>query len=351
MPGAMTSKDSSMNGVQLALRRQGRWSIIEVAFWLLAVLAWFLFPDEHLILTEIAIFAILALSIDLVLGYGGIVTLGQAAMYGVGAYASGLLSIHVTGEPITGLLVAGAAGAVVALATSFLLLRGADLTRLMVTLGVAAVLHEVANQTSWLTGGADGLQGIAIDPLFGSFEFDIYGHVGYAYSLAVLFILFVIARFVVNSPFGYSLKAIRDNSLRASAVGIPIKARLVAIYTLSGAYAGIAGALFTQTQQFISLDALSFQKSADGLMVLVIGGTGYLYGGILGALVYELIQDALSSLTPQYWQFWLGILLVAFVLIGRDRPRQLVNAALARLQSRPRRIAASQTENQKEQVS
>jgi branched-chain amino acid transport system permease protein len=317
--------------VRNALKRGNRWGILELAFWVIAVASWFLLPGEHLILIEIVGFAILALSLDLMLGYAGIVSLGQAAMYGVGAYASGLFSIYVTGEPLSGLVIGAVAGAAVALPTSLLLLRGADLTRLMVTLGVAAVFLEIANQASWLTGGADGLQGITIDPLFGRFDFDIYGHVGYAYSLVVLFLLVLLARIIVASPFGLSLKAIRDNPLRASAIGIPVKARLVVIYTVAGAYAGIAGALFTQTQQFVSLDALSFQKSADGLMILVIGGTGYLYGGLLGALVYELIQDALSSFTPQYWQFWLGILLVAFVLIGRDRPRQLVQMLSQRL--------------------
>jgi len=316
--------------VRDTLRRGRRWGGLEILFWLAAILSWFFLPDEHLILTEVVGFAILALSLDLMLGYAGIVSLGQSAMYGVGAYASGLFSIYVTGEPIIGLFVGALAGAAVALPTSFLLLRGADLTRLMVTLGVAAVFLEIANQASWLTGGADGLQGITIEPLFGKFDFDIYGDIGYAYSLVVLFVLVLLARVIVSSPFGLSLKAIRDNSMRASAVGIPVKARLVAIYTISGAYAGIAGALFTQTQQFVSLDALSFQKSADGLMILVIGGTGYLYGGLLGALVYELIQDALSSLTPQYWQFWLGILLVSFVLVGRNRPRQLVQSLTTR---------------------
>lgn len=327
------------------LRRSRRWGVLEIGFWLIAVAAWFLAPEQHLILTEIVGYAILALSIDLILGYAGIVTLGQAAMYGLGAYASGLFSIYVTGEPLTGLLVGALSGAVAAFLTGFLLLRGGDLTRLMVTLGVAAVFSEIANQASWLTGGADGLRGIEIQPLFGTFEFDIFGQTAYAYSLGVLFVLIVVARIVLASPFGYSLRAIRDNPLRASAVGIPVNARLIAIYTLSGAYAGIAGALFTQTQQFVSLDALSFQKSADGLMILTIGGTGYLYGGVVGALVYKLIQDALSNATPQYWQFWIGLLLVAFVLIGRDRPRSLVaalSASLAALAPR-RRSSAEET--------
>ncbi|AIC29829.1 high-affinity branched-chain amino acid ABC transporter permease protein (plasmid) [Rhizobium etli bv. mimosae str. IE4771] len=328
-----------------ALKKQRRWGTLEIAFWIIAASAWFVLPEQHLILTEIVGFAIMALSIDLILGYAGIVSLGQAAMYGVGAYASGLFSIYVTGEPLTGLVVAAISGAVVAFSTSFLLLRGGDLTRLMVTLGVAAVFYEIANQASWLTGGADGLQGITIEPLFGQFEFDLYGHTAYAYSLAVLFVLFIFARLLVSSPFGYSLRAIRDNPLRASAVGIPVKPRLVAIYTLAGAYAGIAGALFSQTQQFISLDALSFQRSADGLMVLVIGGTGYLYGGLIGALVYKIIQDGLSSLTPQYWQFWLGILLVAFVLFGRDRPRLLIRSLSDFLSHRSTRPGASTQEN------
>lgn len=339
MPAALRAQISA------TFRKQARWGALEFAFWIFAVAAWFVLPQQHLILTEIVGFAILALSIDLILGYAGIVSLGQAAMYGIGAYASGLFSIHVTGEPLTGLFIGALAGAVVAFSTSFLLLRGGDLTRLMVTLGVAAVFSEIANQASWLTGGADGLQGITIEPIFGRFEFDLYGHTGYAYSLAVLFVLFVFARLLAFSPFGYSLKAIRDNPLRASAVGIPVKPRLVAIYTLAGAYAGIAGALFTQTQQFISLDALSFQRSADGLMVLVIGGTGYLYGGLVGALVYKIIQDGLSTLTPQYWQFWLGILLVAFVLFGRERPRQLIRS-LSELLSRRTGRAGPETSTQ-----
>ncbi|MBJ6134084.1 branched-chain amino acid ABC transporter permease [Ochrobactrum sp. Q0168] len=333
MDNALTQTVSASDVAQ-SLKRRTRWGLLEVVFWVAAVAAWFLFPDQHLILIEVVGFAILALSIDLILGYGGVVTLGQAAMYGVGAYASGLFSIYVSGEPLTGLAVGAVSGALLAFATSFLLLRGGDLTRLMVTLGVAAVCHEIANQASWLTGGADGLQGITIEPIFGVFELDLFGHTGYAYSLAVLFVLFVLARLIVFSPFGYSLQATRENPLRASAVGVPVRSRLVSIYTIAGAYAGIAGALFTQTQQFISLDVLSFQKSADGLMVLVIGGTGYLYGGLIGALVYELIQDALSSVTPQYWQFWLGVLLVSFVLFGRDRPRQFIRALSARLSRR-----------------
>jgi branched-chain amino acid transport system permease protein len=107
--------------------------------------------------------------------------------------------------------------------------------------------------------------------------------------------------------------------MRASAIGIRINARLVAIYTVAAAYAGVAGALLTQTTSFASLDVLSFDRSADLLLVLLIGGPGYLYGGLIGAIVFKLMQDWLASLTPQYWQFWIGLVLVLLVVIGRER--------------------------------
>ncbi len=129
----------------------------------------------------------------------------------------------------------------------------------------------------------------------------------------------MLARRVVNSPFGLSLKAIKGNPLRSSAIGIAVNWRLVAIYTLSAGYAGIAGGLLAQTQAFASLSMLSIERSADVLLILIIGGTGYLYGGLIGALIYRLLQDYLSDLTARYWQFWIGLLLVAIVLVGRER--------------------------------
>jgi ABC-type branched-subunit amino acid transport system ATPase component/branched-subunit amino acid ABC-type transport system permease component len=210
------------------------------------------------------------------------------------------------------------AAALLGFVTSFLVLRGADLTKLMVTLGVALVLGEVANQASWLTGGADGLQGIVMGPVLGLFEFDIFGTTAYAYSLAVTFVLFVVARRIVVSPFGLSLRSIRDNPLRRgpSASREPAPRRGLHV---SAAYAGVAGALLAQTTQFVSLDVLAFHRSADVLLVLVIGGVGYLYGGLIGAVVFKVLQDVLAGITPQYWQFWIGLILVVLVLAGRER--------------------------------
>jgi branched-chain amino acid transport system permease protein len=225
------------------------------------------------------------------------------------------------------MLVAVALTAALGAVCSLLILRGSDLTRLMVTLGVASILYELANKLDWLTGGADGLQGVAMGPLltpFGRFDFDLSGRTAYAYTLFVLIVCLLLARRLVHSPFGFSLQALRDNRLRAASIGLSVNARLIAVYTVAGGMAGAAGALLAQTSGFASLDVFDFHRSAEVLLVLVIGGTGYLYGGIFGAIVFKLLHDLVSAWTPQYWNFWLGLFLVVLVMVGREtliRPR------------------------------
>ena len=301
-------------------RRHARWHWSEIAFWLLALACAFVFPSRYLIMTDIVRLALFAMSLDLILGYAGIVSLGHAAFFGVGAYSAGLFALHgIITEPVVALLVAGLVATTLGFATSFLVIRGADLTRLMVTLGIALLLEALAERYSNITGGTDGLQGIEMQPILGLFAFDMFGKAGFFYSLGVLFALFLLARRIVHSPFGLSLRAIRNNPLRAAAIGIPVERRLIAIYTLSAFYAGIAGALFTQTTALASLDVFAFERSADLLLVLVIGGTGYLYGGLIGAVVFKMLQEVFSTITPQYWQFWIGLVLVVIVLLGRHR--------------------------------
>jgi branched-chain amino acid transport system permease protein len=311
---------STADEVSAYLARRARWSPLEIAFWVFAFATIWLFPNKHLILTETAILALFALSLDLILGYAGIISLGQAAFFGLAGYFSGLVAKHgIINEPVLALIASGLVAAALGFVTSFLVLRGSDLTRLMVTLGVALMLGELANRFSNITGGADGLQGVTIEPILGRFRFDMFGHTGYVYCLVVLFVCFLLARRVVYSPFGLSLRSLKGNPLRASAIGIPVNRRLIAIYTLSAGLAGLAGALLTQTTAFCSLDVLSLERSADLLLVLIIGGTGYLYGGLIGAVIYKFLQDWIASLTPQYWQFWIGFVLVVLVLIGRER--------------------------------
>jgi branched-chain amino acid transport system permease protein len=301
------------------LRDAARWRAWEPLFWLLVLVLPALFKQHALLINEIAIVALFALSLDLILGFTGIVSLGHAAFLGLGAYAAGLFAKHVVPDPLLGLAVAIAVCAAMGVLCAFTILRGTDLTRIMVTLGVSLILFELANKLDSITGGADGLQGVLIGPLLGRFEFDLYGQTAAWYSLSVLLLCFLLLRRVVHSPFGATLMAVRDNPLRAMAVGIPVHARLIVSYTLAAALAGAAGALLAQTTGFASLSVFSVERSADVVLMLVIGGIGWLYGGVFGAVVFKLLHDVVAGITPQYWTFWVGLFLVVLVMVGRDR--------------------------------
>jgi branched-chain amino acid transport system permease protein len=305
--------------VQDALRATSRWKVWEPVFWLLALASPFVLGTHALIINEIAIVALFAISLDLVLGYSGIVSLGHAAFFGMGAYVAALFAKLVMPDPLVGLVVAIAVSTLLGALCSMTVLRGSDLTRLMVTLGVALILLELANKLDWLTGGADGLQGVVMGPLLGRFEFDLAGKTSAWYSITVALIFFVLARRLTGSAFGATLMAIRDNRLRAMAIGIPVSSRLVVIYAVAAGIAGAAGALLAQTTGFASLDVFAFDRSADVMLMLVIGGTGWLYGGVAGAIVFKIMQDVISSITPQYWTFWIGLFLVILMLVGRER--------------------------------
>jgi branched-chain amino acid transport system permease protein len=296
-----------------------RWVWWEAVLWIALLASPFVLQSRALLINEIAIVALFAVSLDLILGFTGIVSLGHAAFFGMGAYVAALFAKLVMPDPLVGLLVAVGVSTLLGAVCSMTIIRGSDLTRLMVTLGVGLILAELANKLDWLTGGADGLQGVVMGPLLGRFEFDLYGQTSAVYSLCILLVLFVLARHLVNSPFGATLKAIRDNRLRAMAIGIPVTQRIAVVYTVAAGMAGAAGALLAQTSGFASLDVFEFHRSADVMLVLVVGGTGWLYGGVAGALVFTLLQNFISSITPQYWTFWIGLFLVVLVQVGRER--------------------------------
>jgi branched-chain amino acid transport system permease protein len=291
----------------------------EAVLWLLAFASPWVLGKHALIINEIAIVALFAISLDLILGYTGIVSLGHAAFLGFGAYTAALFAKHVMPDPLLGLAVGIAAATALGAVCSLTIMRGSDLTRLMVTLGMAAILTELANKLDWLTGGSDGLQGVVMGPLLGKFEFDLSGKTAAWYSLSVLLVLFLLARRLIHSPFGATLKAVRDNRLRAMAIGIPVSSRLAVAYTIAAGVAGAAGALMAQTTGFASLDVFALERSADVMLMLVIGGVGWLYGGVVGAVVFKLLHDFISAITPQYWTFWIGLFLVVLVMVGRER--------------------------------
>ena len=321
-PGGSVSAPAA-SGSASTLLAPSRWRRWEFALWLAIAVTPFVFAQHAALINEIAILALFALSLDLILGYAGIVSLGHAAYFGVGAYGAALFAKHVMPDPLVGLAVGTALGALLGLVTSPMIVRGTDLTRLMVTMGIALVLLELANKYDAITGGTDGLQGVVMGPLVvplvGQFDFDLGARTASFYSLAVLFLAFLLLRRIVHSPLGVSLQALRDNRLRVLAIGLSVQGRLAAVYTLGAALAGTAGALLAQTTGFASLDVLEFHRSADVMLALIIGGAGWLWGGLLGAIAFKVMHDVLAGITPQYWTFWIGLFLVVLMLVGRER--------------------------------
>jgi branched-chain amino acid transport system permease protein len=311
----MTAISPAAGEPRLFLEREIRWRPVEIVFWLATLLPFLVFPNYLQLASQIAITALFALSLDLILGYAGIVSLGHAAYFGFGSYTAGLLAKWGWGEPISGLLIAAVAAGLLGYLTSFIIARFRHLALIMITLGLGLLLAEAANSASWLTGGADGLQGVRMWQLLGLFAFDLWGYVGYSYSLVVLFLCFLVARRLIHSPFGLALRGIRENAVRMPAIGAPSAAHIRKVYTIAAVIAGIAGALLAQTTETVSLETLGFQRSADVLVILILGGAGRLYGGIIGAVIYMVARDQFSGINPQYWYFWIGALLVAVVML------------------------------------
>jgi branched-chain amino acid transport system permease protein len=320
-----------------ALLRRDRLRPYEALPWIAALAAFWLFPGYLALGAQILAMVLFTLSLDLILGYAGIVTLGHAAFFGIGAYTAGILAASGWTEALSALVGGGILAGIVGAATGVVVLRTRGLTLLMLTLVVAALVHEVANKAGWLTGGSDGLQGMEIAPLLGRFRFDLFGHTAYLYALAVLFLGWCAARAIVRSPFGRSLAGIRENLPRMHAIGAPVLLRLVTIYAISAALAGVAGAVQAQTTQFVSLSALSFELSGAVLIMLILGGTGRLYGAFIGAPLYMIAQDQLAQQDPAYWLFWIGLLLVLAVFFARGGVLGLIERARDRF--RPGRRA------------
>jgi branched-chain amino acid transport system permease protein len=278
------------------------------------------FPKHLGFGTEVLVTALFALSLDLALGYAGIVTLGHAAFFGAGAYTVGMLAKHgLWDEPITSLGLAALVAAALGLGSGVVLLRTRGLSLLMLTLCTMALLEEAANLAHDYTGGFDGLDSLTIAPLLGRFEFNpLYPRTQYLYVAAVLFLCFVFVRTLVYSPFGESLTGIRENTLRMHAVGAPVSARLVTCYTISAAVAGIAGGLWAQANAYVNLATLGLDRAATVLIILVLGGHGRLYGAFVGAAAYMVLTHFLAKVYPTAWQLGLGLLLVAIALFASN---------------------------------
>lgn len=318
-----------------ALARRHRLRLWELLPWLVAVGAFFAFPDYLSLGAQILIGILFALSLDLIMGYGGIITLGHAAFFGIGAYTAGLLAAHGWGEPLSGLVIAGIVAAAVGFVSGAIVLRTQGLTLLMLTLMIAAMLQEAANKAGGITGGADGLQGMEVWPVLGLFPFDLFGVTAYLYCLAILFLGWLVIRRIVYSPFGRALTGIRENEARMHAIGSPVFRRRLVAYTIAAFFAGVAGALLAQTTQFVALEVLSFERSGTVLIMLILGGVGRLYGAFIGVPLYMILQDRFAQAEPVYWYFWIGLLLILVVMFARGGVLGTTEKLLRRLRREP----------------
>jgi branched-chain amino acid transport system permease protein len=312
---AVPAPEATQSARALFVRRAA-WRWEEIAFWVCAAMSYFIFPGHLVLLTQAMITGLFVVSLDIMFGYAGIPSFGHAAFFGIGAYTAGILARDWWGDPLLGLvagaLVAGLAGAI----CSQLVARLHGIAMLMVTLGIGLICYEIANKWNSLTGGDDGLQGMQITPLLGLFTFDIDGRVGFIYSFIVIFVLYLLGRRLVNSPFGLALKGIRENVRRVPALGIGVRMQLAMAFTISAAMAGVAGALLAETTQYIALEVLGFDRSISVQIALVLGGIGSLIGGMIGAVAYTVLRDQLSLINPAYWDFWVGLILVIIVMSG-----------------------------------
>ena len=299
--------------------------------WLAAVAVFFLLPEFLPLGARILVFILFALSLDLILGYAGVITLGHSAFFGLGAYVAGILAAKfgIT-DPLLLLVAAALAAGVLGVTTGAVVLRTHGLTQLMLTLAIAAVCLEIANKATPITGGADGLAGVKIDPILGWFRFDLFGKTAYVYCLVMLFCGWWLVRRIIYSPFGATLTGIQENEVRMHAIGVPVYRRLVIAYTVSAMIAGVAGALLTQTNQFVGLNVLGFEPSGELLVMLILGGVGRIYGAFVGPLVYMIAQDLLAKQFPEYWYLGIGLILVLVVMFARGGILGILDGLIAR---------------------
>jgi branched-chain amino acid transport system permease protein len=292
-----------------------RWT--ELLPWIVAGVVFFALPEYLALGARILIFILFALSLDLILGYAGIITLGHSAFFGLGAYVAGCLSAKAgVTDPFVQLAAAAGAAGLLGVVTGAVILRTRALTLLMLTLAITSILLEAANKWTSMTGGADGLSGVTVAPILGQFRFDLFGRTAFIYCLVVLFVGWWLVRRLIYSPYGAMLTGLRENTMRMHAIGAPVYLRLIAIYTISAVMAGVAGALLTQTNQFVGLNVLGFELAGELLVMLILGGVGRIYGAFIGPVVYLVVQDYLAKQFPEYWYFGIGFILVLVVIFA-----------------------------------
>jgi branched-chain amino acid transport system permease protein len=279
----------------------------------LAVLPWVLARHQLSILTELLIFGLFAMSLDLIMGYTGMVSFGHAAYFGLGAYASALILLNFE-QPIPVALVAGALLAgLVAAPVAYISTRATGIYFAMLTLAFAQLLYTVAYKWRDLTGGSDGIAGVPKTTLFWGGP-SLAQPRPFYFLVAICVVLSLIAcRVLVRSPFGRALLAIRENERRFTSLGRDPRPFKLVVFVAAATFAGLAGALFAPFRGFASPEIMFWVLSGQALMMVITGGIGTLIGPVLGAMIFMLIQEILSSYT-EHWMIFTGTIFVLIVI-------------------------------------
>ena len=275
---------------------------------------YYAFPDNLALLVRLITTAFLVLSLDLVTGYCGVATLGHALLFGTGAYVAGLANVNGITDPFAMLAAGAFAGSIAGTLSGAVIVRVSGLAQLVLSIAIIQLAQSFASKAASITGGSDGLSGIDPAPIAGLFPFDLYSKAAYLLSLVVLILTFLVLKRMVRSPFGLLCRAIKEDPLRVAALGGSPYPALVKMYAVSGLVAGLGGALSAMTAGVVALDSLSFERSANSLVMLALGGTGTLSGALLGTTVFEIFEHLVSAANPFHWMVLVALLLIGVVL-------------------------------------
>jgi branched-chain amino acid transport system permease protein len=265
---------------------------------------------------EIIIMALFALSFNLMFGYAGMLSFGQAVFYGIGAYTTALVLKHVTPSLAVAMLSCIVVSFLAALLIGAICVRFTKTYFIMLTVAFGELMYVIGHKWATLTGGDDGLVGIPIPkiaipglPVFDLQDMQVY----YYFALVIAGVSALALWMIVNSRFGHVLRAIRDNRERAEFLGLNVRRHLLLCYAIGGLFAGVSGALLIPFEGMVSLETLHFGKSGDPIIMSILGGTRFFLGPVVGAALFILIKDTIQTVA-EFWMLWMGMIFVATVM-------------------------------------
>jgi len=286
---------------------------------LLGVLPFVVGTYSIMLITEIMIMGIFALSFNLLFGYTGLLSFGHAAFFGVSGYVTAFLLIHDFPSLLLALLLGTLAAALAAIVVGYFSVRLDEIYFAILTLGFGMMFYTLVHQWRSVTGGSDGLTGLVLPSLgIGKLSIDVSSPKSFYFIVAVFFIITILVLLrIVRSSFGLILMSIRENKERAAFTGINIRAYRLASFVISGFFAGVAGGLFAVFDRMASPSMLHWTASAEPVLMTVLGGAHVFFGPVIGAILFFFIEHVITKFTD-IWMIFLGAILIPLVIFFPD---------------------------------